>query len=134
MENSMVEVAKINVLSCEPRMNRDRPNIQETDRDLNPLWSIDCLEKTYNEKHNRMMEGINKYKTLVELEPGEHIVKLKVSTIGEAKGSFTAVNKFYTVVSTIDKDTKIGGIFAPINVIPPSKRKVAEAKASSQVQ
>lgn len=133
MENSMVQIAKINVLSCEPRMNRERPNIQETDKDLNPLWSIDCLEKTYNEKHNRMMEGINKYKTLIDLEPGEHLVKLKVSTIGEAKGSFTAVNKFYTVVSTIDKDVKVGSIFVPNDIIPPSKRKAAEAKAS-QVQ
>lgn len=134
MKNSVVEVAKINVLSCEPRMNRENPNIQEVDRDYNPLWSIDCLEKTYNEKHNRMMEGINKYKTLVDLEPGEYIAKLKVTTIGETKGTFTAVNKYYTVLSTIDKDVKIGSIFAPKGVIPPSKRKMADAKASAQVQ
>lgn len=133
MKNLLRSIVKVNVLSCEPKMERDS-NRQMLDREGNKLWTVDVEEKVFNEKHGKEMMSINTYKTLEDLEAGEHIVELKVTNMGEGSGSFISVKSFYTITRSIDKKATIGDVFSLDGVTLPSQKKRIKAnEAGSSV-
>jgi len=130
MKNLQRIFAKVKVLSCEPKMERDS-NRQAMDRDGNTLWAIDIEEKVFNEKHNIETVAVGTYKSIEELTLGDHVVELKVTNMGEGSGTFISVKSFYTILRSVDMKAAIGDIYAFDGVIPPSKRKAMKAATAT---
>ena len=124
-------MAKINVLKCEKKMDRERPNFQQADREGNPIWSVTVQEQQFNEEFNIMETQINVYKSLEDLKLGEQVVELKVSTMGEGSGNFVKVNTFYTIKRSLNEKASIKDIFSADNLIPPSKRAAVKNNAQT---
>ena len=138
MKNSIVRVAAINVLRCEPIFTRDRNNVVTTTQDRNKdgdlLWSVWREQESFNEEFNKMEMTIEKCKSLVDISEGKHLVKVKEMSMGESKGgSYVAVNTFYTILSELDPNMKVSDLHTPMQkgAIPPSKRKAAAANATA---
>lgn len=131
MKNFSVQVATINVISCEPKMDRNTPTVQERDNDGNLLWQVKVKEELWDDELNDYLRAKNAYKSFVELEKGDHLVRVKSSHIGESKGSFTAVNSYYKIIGVLDKTTKVTDLFTPAQkgAVPPTKKKIVEQRA-----
>lgn len=133
MKEVLKSLAKINVVKCEPKTARDS-DIQERDKLGNALWSTTVKETVFNEEFNENEVAFKKYKSFVDIAKGDHLVNLKVTNIGETKGTFTGVNTFYTIINTVDEKTSVGDIFSLTGVVPPSKRKALAAKTAQMSQ
>ena len=114
MKGFMKSYAKIQVVSCEERFEKDSKH-QAMDSDGNKLWDIHVKEKKFNEKFGE-----------------EEVNLLKQVNIGETKGTFTAVNSFFTILEAIEPTATFKDAFSLSGVIPPSKRpkKGIEANAA----
>lgn len=129
MEKLTKVVAKINVLKCEPKLDQNQR--QDFDKEGNKLWNIFIREQVFNEEFNEMESLIKRYKTLEELPVGEHIVEVKMSSMGQGSGDFVSVNKYFTVLRKIQDTATLKDIFGTQGVVPPTKRKLADKGASA---
>lgn len=111
MKSEVRFLAKVNVLSCEEKIERGTTR-QALNRDGRPIWLVDVREETYNAKHDDTDRVTVTYKSLQVLEKGEQVVELKIVSMGEGKGDFVSVKNFYTIVRAIDRQLKIGDLFS----------------------
>lgn len=110
-------LAKIKVLKSEPKLVRETGR-QDMDKDGNPLWSVTILDAVFNEEFNFQEQKAVKYKSLVDLEVGkDHIVNLKVSSMGEGSGNFIKVNSFYTILESVSEKTTMLDFFGSADIV-----------------
>lgn len=117
----------IEVLDSEPKMNRDNQNLQDMDKDGNKLFFVHVKETAKNEKFNIEEVNIVRYKSLVHLQNGNHVVALKEVAMGESNGSFTKVNKYYTILRTVDATKPLEAVFT-------ESEKIIKEEKSKQVE
>ena len=130
MKNAQRVLAKIDVLSCEVKLDH-KSGRQAMDKEGNLFWSVDVEEKVFNEKHNKETLAIVTYKTLQNLDLGTHVVELKMTNMGQGSGDFIKVNTFYTIIRSVNMKATLGEVFHLDGVIPPSKRKNIKESASA---
>lgn len=112
MKNLKKTFSKIQVLNCEPKLESGTTR-QALDKDGNKLFSLDVQEDVLNEKHGVMTTAINTYKSLVELEKGDHLVEVKEVNIADGNGSFSTVKSFFTVIQAYPGKTSLTDLFKP---------------------
>lgn len=141
MENSMINLAKVNVLRCDPRMiknplNPNGPEIQELDKEENALFNVHHLTQVWDDEFSVMKTDIVKTKSIVELPEGESIAKMQVFTMGETKGNFTAVNKYYKILSVVPEKAIASELFVSKEkaMSPAIKKKSATTSTTAAVQ
>lgn len=134
MKHTMKNFVKLEVMKCEPRMDRENPTQQEKDRDGELLWDVGVKEEIFNEEFNMMETVATKYKSILPLDKGEQIVQLKSTQMGQSSGSFVSINSYYKIIHSLDANAKIGDIFSLQGTIPPSKRKAVKAQEAATVQ
>lgn len=108
----MKSYAKVSVLKCEPKLNRETQQ-QEIDKTtLKQLWTVSVKEEVWNEEFGAKETNFVKYKSIVDLDAGEQFVELRHSTMGEGSGSFIKVNHFFTITRVFDPKTTIEQLLA----------------------
>ena len=134
MKHAKRTLAKVNVLSCEPKLDR-KTDRQMLNKENIPLWSVDIEEKVFNEKHSREMMDIITYKSLEELAEGPQIIELKEMNMGQGSGDFIQVKTFFTILRTVDKTKSLGDIFSLDGVLTPmNKKAMKNAQTTTSVQ
>lgn len=133
MKSTLKTFAKINVLGCEERIDRNSGR-QELDKLNQPLWNADVQIVVLNEKYNIPENQVVKVKSLESLTPGEHYVELRVSAMGEGNGSFVKVNQFYRVERTFEAKTTIKDLFTDIGVANLSSKATTAKPATASMQ
>lgn len=135
MKNAEQNFAKIKVLSCEQRLNRDSGR-QDFDKEGNPLWTVQALDLSYNEEFKIMEQKVTKYKSITEIDPGDHIVNFKATYMGEGNGSFIKINTFYTILKTVSPKATIDSLFNETLTNPDlsNKQKLKESGKQASLQ
>ena len=115
MKNLQRVFAKVDVLGCEEKMDRDGKRM--TTKDGTALFSVDVEEFSFSEKYNKKMNNIVTYKSLQAVSIGEQILELKVSNIGEGSGDFVGVKTFFTIMRQVPKNSSIDEVLDRKSVV-----------------
>ena len=104
-------IAKVLVLKSEVKTAHGSDR-QEFDKDNNPLWNLFIQENVWDEEFKVMKVDIKRYKSLLVLKEGEHIVELKKTSMGEGSGTFITIKNYYTILSKIDDKMTMEGFIS----------------------
>ena len=108
MKSNMINLAKLNVLSCEPRMSNDT---QEIDSKGNKVWDVEYQTERFNSKHQITETKVLRAKSLIKIEKGNQLVCVRVFAKGIVDGNYAKVTNYHTITSKVPEDAKIGNLF-----------------------